>query len=119
MMRKTARGSVCLPSHPLVPVELFVMPVYNTNYWYFSGGGTMSKNTSITLGTHFDSFIMEQLESGRYASTSEVVRAGLRLLEGEETRLSALRNLLIEGESSGFTDYSLESLIEDLDSETP
>ena len=50
----------------------------------------MSKNTSITLGEHFDSFVAEQLESGRYASTSEVLRAGLRLLEEEETKLSTL-----------------------------
>src|SRR5690606_27347673 len=47
-----------------------------TNYWY-SWGGTMQKNTSITLGQHFDAFIAEQLKSGRYSSTSEVVRAGL------------------------------------------
>ena len=77
----------------------------------------MSKNTSITLGEHFDSFITEQLENGRYASTSEVVRAGLRLLEEEETKLSILRKLLDEGEASEFTEYSLNSLIEELDSE--
>ena len=77
----------------------------------------MSKNTSITLGDHFDSFVTEQLASGRYASTSEVVRAGLRLLEEEETRLSMLRRMLDEGEASEFVDYSLSGLIEELDSE--
>jgi antitoxin ParD1/3/4 len=78
----------------------------------------MSKNTSITLGEHFDSFVTEQLKNGRYASTSEVVRAGLRLLEEEETKLSTLRKLLQEGETSEFVEYSLSGLIEELDSET-
>ena len=77
----------------------------------------MSKNTSITLGDHFDSFVTEQLASGRYASTSEVVRAGLRLLEEEEARLSMLRRMLDEGEAGEFVDYSLSGLIEELDSE--
>ena len=77
----------------------------------------MSKNTSITLGEHFDSFIAEQLQSGRYASTSEVIRAGLRLLEEEETKLVTLRQMLEEGEKSGFVEYSLDSLIQELDSE--
>ncbi|MEN8260721.1 MAG: type II toxin-antitoxin system ParD family antitoxin [Pseudomonadota bacterium] len=75
----------------------------------------MSKNTSITLGKHFESFIAEQLESGRYASTSEVIRAGLRLLEEEETKLVTLRQMLEEGEKSGFVEYSLDVLIEELD----
>jgi len=78
----------------------------------------MSKNTSITLGDHFDSFLTEQLASGRYASASEVVRAGLRLLEEEETRLSTLRKMLDEGEASNFVEYSLNGLIEELDSES-
>ena len=77
----------------------------------------MGKNTSISLGEHFDSFIAEQLESGRYASTSEVVRAGLRLLEEEEARLATLRQLLGQGEKSGIAEYSLDELIEELDSE--
>jgi antitoxin ParD1/3/4 len=77
----------------------------------------MGKNTSISLGEHFDSFISEQLESGRYASTSEVVRAGLRLLEEEETRLATLRHMLEIGEGSEAAEYSLDSLIEELDSE--
>ena len=77
----------------------------------------MQKNSSITLGQHFDAFITEQLKNGRYSSTSEVVRAGLRLLEESETRLTTLRKLLKEGEDSGFEDYSYDSFIQELDSE--
>ncbi|AMQ90315.1 MULTISPECIES: type II toxin-antitoxin system ParD family antitoxin [Marinobacter] len=77
----------------------------------------MQKNTSITLGQHFDAFIAEQLKTGRYSSTSEVVRAGLRLLEESETRLTTLRKLLKEGEDSGFEDYSYDSFIRELDNE--
>jgi len=77
----------------------------------------MQKNTSITLGQHFEAFITEQLKNARYSSTSEVVRAGLRLLEESETRLTTLRKLLKEGEDSGFEDYSYDSFIQELDSE--
>lgn len=77
----------------------------------------MQKNTSITLGQHFDAFIAEQLKNGRYSSTSEVVRAALRLLEESETRLTTLRKLLKEGEDSGFEDYSYDSFIRELDNE--
>jgi antitoxin ParD1/3/4 len=61
----------------------------------------MSKNTSISLGDHFTGFVDGQLVRGRYGSTSEVVRAGLRLLEEHETKLATLRAALIEGEQSG------------------
>ncbi|HIK74415.1 MAG: type II toxin-antitoxin system ParD family antitoxin [Alcanivorax sp.] len=77
----------------------------------------MPKNTSISLGEHFDTFVAEQLNSGRYSSTSEVVRAGLRLLEDSETRLGTLRKMLQNGESSGVADYDYDSFIEELDRE--
>lgn len=61
----------------------------------------MSKNTSLCLGDHLAHFVEEQLAQGRYGSASEVVRAGLRLLEEHETKLRALRAALIAGEGSG------------------
>lgn len=61
----------------------------------------MNKNTSITLGDHFSSFIEAQIAQGRFSSTSEVVRAGLRLLEEHEGKVKALRDALIAGEASG------------------
>lgn len=61
----------------------------------------MAKNTSISLGDHFEGFIAEQIQSGRYGSASEVIRASLRLLEEREGRMGALRQALIDGENSG------------------
>lgn len=75
----------------------------------------MAKNTSISLGEHFDSFITHQLEIGRYGSASEVVRAGLRLLEDTESKLHVLQRMLDEGEQSGLTDYSYEEFVAELD----
>ena len=75
----------------------------------------MAKNTSVTLGEHFDQFINQQLNTGRYGSASEVVRAGLRVLEDQETKILNLRNMLIEGENSGVSDYSYDSLFTELD----
>lgn len=61
----------------------------------------MARNTSISLGDHFAGFIYRQVESGRYGSASDVVRAGLRLLEEHEARVKALQDALIAGEESG------------------
>jgi antitoxin ParD1/3/4 len=76
--------------------------VYVGTYIYLSARSErMQKNTSVTLGDHFANFIDNQVAHGRYGSASDVVRAGLRLLEAEEVKLAALRFALIEGEESG------------------
>ena len=67
----------------------------------------MGKNTSISLGDHFESFIQNEISTGRYSSASEVVRTALRLLETEEKKIKALRLALEEGENS--------QLVEDFD----
>lgn len=61
----------------------------------------MATNTSISLDDHFAAFLAEQVDAGRYRSASEVVRAGLRLLEERDVQLSALRAALVTGETSG------------------
>lgn len=77
----------------------------------------MTKNTSITLGDHFDGFVSTQIESGRFGSASEVIRAGLRLLENTETRLQTLKKALKEGEQSGIADYKYDDFMDELDKE--
>ncbi len=59
------------------------------------------KNTSISLGNYFDQFVSSQVSAGRYKNVSEVIRAGLRLLEDEEIKLIALRNAIQEEIDSG------------------
>jgi antitoxin ParD1/3/4 len=61
----------------------------------------MPKNTSVTLSDHFDGFIAQEVASGRFGNASEVVRAGLRLLEREEKALEVLRAAIDEGMNSG------------------
>lgn len=55
------------------------------------------KNTSISLGNHFDQFVSSQVSAGRYKNVSEVIRAGLRLLEDEESKVIALRAAIQKG----------------------
>lgn len=59
------------------------------------------KNTSISLGNHFDEFVVSQVSAGRYKNVSEVIRAGLRLLEDEESKVIALKNEIQKGIDSG------------------
>jgi antitoxin ParD1/3/4 len=61
----------------------------------------MARNTSVSLSEHFVDFIDDQVETGRYNSASDVVRAGLRLLEEHEAKVKALQDALREGEESG------------------
>jgi len=59
------------------------------------------KNTSISLGNYFDQFVTSQVSVGRYKNVSEVIRAGLRLLEDEDNKVIALRKAIQEGIDSG------------------
>jgi len=75
----------------------------------------MNRNTSISIGNYFDTFIKSRISSGRYKNTSEVVRAGLRLLEEEENKIIALREAIREGiESEIAYDFEPKSHIEKL-----
>ena len=51
----------------------------------------MSKNTSISLGNYYDQFIHDKINEGRFKNVSEVIRAGLRLLEEEEYKITTLK----------------------------
>ena len=62
----------------------------------------MGKNTSISIGDHFEEFIHNEVISGKYNSVSEVVRSALRLLESESRKEKELINTLEKGENSGF-----------------
>jgi len=64
----------------------------------------MGKNTSISLGDHFENFIQKEISTGRYGSASDVVRTALRLLETEEKKIQALRAAIEEGEKSGMVE---------------
>jgi len=75
----------------------------------------MARNTSVTLGDHFDEFVSGKINTGRFHSVSEVVRAGLRKLEDDETKLQLLRNRLKAGEDSLLVDdFDGASFIADL-----
>lgn len=75
----------------------------------------MGRNTSVSLGHHFEAFIEEKVSDGRYQNASEVIRAGLRLLEEEENRISLLRNAVEEGINSGIaTDFTPETHLDRL-----
>ena len=60
----------------------------------------MSKNTSISLGNYFDKFVQHSVSEGRFKNASEVIRAGLRLLEEEEKKIIVLKNAINDGLNS-------------------
>lgn len=75
----------------------------------------MPRNTSVVLSDHFNEFITKAVESGRYNSASDVVRAGLRMLEAEEEKLQRLRAELQKGLDSGFIeDFDFDEFLADM-----
>ena len=74
----------------------------------------MARNTSVSLGDHFADFVDQQVETGRYSSASDVVRAGLRLLEEHEAKVKALQQALEEGEQGPFTPFDPDAFLDDM-----
>ena len=75
----------------------------------------MSKNTSILLSEYYDNFINKQIETGKFSSVSEVVRAALRLFEFEEAKKTELIKELENGEKSGFVEnFERDSFLKNL-----
>jgi antitoxin ParD1/3/4 len=75
----------------------------------------MNKNTSISLGNYFDQFVQDRIKEGRFNNASEVIRAGLRLLEVEESKVVALKNAIQEGIDSGIAqDFDPKSHLQSL-----
>ena len=69
-------------------------------------GLDMGRNTSVSLGEYFENFVDNKIKEGRYKNASEIIRAGLRLLEEEENRIQILKNSIQEGIDSGIaTDF--------------
>jgi antitoxin ParD1/3/4 len=64
----------------------------------------MGRNTSVSLGNYFESFVDKSVTEGRFKNASEVIRAGLRLLEEEENKIIVLRNAINEGIESGIAE---------------
>ncbi len=73
------------------------------------------KNTSISLGNYFEQFVSSQISVGRYKNVSEVIRAGLRLLEDEESKTIALRSAIQKGIDSGIAhDFDSDKHLQEL-----
>lgn len=70
------------------------------------------KTTSVALGSYFENFIASTIQTGRYNNASEVIRAGLRMLEENEQKISELKAAVEEGENSGrYEDFDSESYL--------
>lgn len=75
----------------------------------------MSRNTSISIGPYFDTFIQSKISEGRYKNASEIVRAALRLLEEEESKMIVLKEAIHEGINSGIAhDFEAKSHLKKL-----
>jgi antitoxin ParD1/3/4 len=75
-----------------------IVPIFGN---FGKNSQVMTRNTSISIGEYFDNFVQSSISAGRYKNASEVVRAGLRLLEEEENKRVALRDAVQEGIESG------------------
>lgn len=92
--------------------QLAIIPIFGI---FDSNCIRMNKNTSISLGDYFDQFVQSRIKEGRFKNVSEVIRAGLRLLEDEENKIIALRNEIQKGIDSGIVqDFDSKKHLESL-----
>ncbi|BDA86660.1 antitoxin [Aureimonas sp. SA4125] len=78
----------------------------------------MSRSAPISLTSHYEEFIAEQTAEGRYASASDVIEAGLRLLEKQEAKLQILRKAIAAGDESGVAaPFDFQSLYAEIDAD--
>jgi len=91
-------------------INLVIIPIFGI---FESNYIQMNKNTSISLGNYFDQFVQTSISEGRFKNVSEVIRAGLRLLEEEESKVIALKKAIQEGIDSGIAhDFDPEKHLE-------
>lgn len=64
----------------------------------------MGRNTSVSLGDYFENFVEGRISEGRFKNASEVIRAGLRMLEEEENKITALKKAINDGMESGMAE---------------
>lgn len=64
----------------------------------------MGRNTSVSLGDYFENFVDGRISEGRFKNASEVIRAGLRMLEEEENKITALKKAINDGIESGIAE---------------
>lgn len=77
----------------------------------------MAQNTSISLGNYFDNFVKSKVNKGRYKNVSEVIRAGLRLLEEHENKVQILKDAIQEGVDCGIAqDFNPDKFLQELKS---
>ena len=77
----------------------------------------MPRNTSVTIGSHYENFVNSQINAGGFCSRSEVIRAGLSLLEEHQTKVAALRQAISMGLTSESVECSYEDFMSDLEKE--
>ena len=101
----------CLPGcHTAISFDTFVIDAKVVVLNIHTGDQAMARTTSATIGSQLDEFVGKLVESGRYGSTSEVVRTALRLLEQQENQAAALKQAIDAGERSGESDLSLRDI---------
>ena len=103
----------CCANSRCVQFEYFdFIPIFGI---FESNSNKMNKNTSISLGNYFDQFVQSRIREGRFKNVSEVIRAGLRLLEEEESKAIALKNAIKDGIDSGIAhDFDPKKHLESL-----